>query len=223
MRYNGAQRRCFLKINFWKTLIFFLLYQLQPAWAQEPDHIFPIIILSGDSVTGKEIPRVELSSHFGREGPALGEGLLLQFNIGSWAIGPFIGFSFVNGYDAGNGINADLRSLSAGVHIHQRSLQLGNWFIGLYGDFAFDRSSIHAGYVDPMYGPVQYKEIDRRPLLATGMNIEYRPRKKPFAFNFQVGKNFLDSLAADHAGGIVARAAVNESASSIGRMFKKIL
>ena len=164
-----------------------------------------------------EAPPIEAGVLVGRDGVALGPGILLQGNLRRLGLYGFAGISSISGYSASGGVKANLRDRTLGFGVQYRIARLGKHFaISGFGQAAYYGSHVHATYFDPDHAVnVDYRASDRDPLVTVGPEIDYSI-VKGVRIAFRSGRNFGRNFAAEDFGGLSVNIGVLIDTQSAG-------
>ena len=175
-----------------------------------------------------EAPSIEVGVLAGRDGVAIGPGILLQGNLRRLGLYGFAGTSSITGYSTSEGVKASLRDRTLGFGVQYRIVRIGKHFaISGFGQAAYFGSHVHATYFDPDQAVnVDYRASDRDPLVTVGPEIDYL-LAKGVRIAVRPGKNFGKNFAAETVGGLSINIGVLIDAQSAGvhiaKGFRKFL
>ena len=164
-----------------------------------------------------EAPPIEVGVLAGRDGVAIGPGILLQGNLRRLGLYGFAGTSSITGYSTSDGVKANLRDRTLGFGIQYRIVRIGKHFvISGFGQAAYFGSHVHATYFDPDQAVnVDYRASDRDPLVTIGPEIDYI-LAKGVRIAVRPGKKFGKNFAAETVGGLSINIGVLIDAQSAG-------
>jgi hypothetical protein len=163
-------------------------------------------------------PFIETGVLVGRDGAAFGPGFIVQFNYWRLGLYGFGGISSVSGYQAGDGVLADLYDRTLGFGVQGKIRRIGKFTFGGFAQAAYYGSHVQATYFDPVYAmkKVEYRESDRAPLVSIGPEIDYEP-VRGIRIAVRPGKNYGDNFAANTAHGFSINVGVLFDTERTGR------